>query len=161
MEKRNWISIFLWGFGIALVIFFLMWLRIGYLDPYLNDTTDSVLFFVPHILITFWGITVGLSFRSNQQNRATLIKWPFFTLLFAMIIFDIMFSFWGVYADHNLDINPNRSYLLSAITASVLFSWVAALIIITPFFIGYIPAKIVRYISDCTKMKDPKQHLLR
>lgn len=143
-EQRNWTSIFLWSLGIAVGIFSLMWLRVGYLDPYLNDKTDAMLFFMPHTLIIFWGITVGFFSQKNiKKSYPTPIQNPFVCVFLTAIIFDVIFSFWTAYMDRHLNIDPSTPYIFLAIRSTLLDSWIAVAWIAIPFFIGYIPAKIV------------------
>lgn len=144
-KKYNWTSILLWSFGIALLIFALIWLRIGYLDPYLNDNTDTILFGMPHILMASWGAIIGFSLLNNNKVSLAPIRYPFLTLLLAVIFFDIIFSFWGAYIDHHLNLDPNRSYIFSVIYFSIGYSWVALMWIMMPFLIGYFMTKFVRY----------------
>jgi hypothetical protein len=143
----DWISIILWSFGIAFGVFFLMWLRIEHLDPYLNDTIDSVFFFIPHVLVIFWGITTGLSIRSNQKPNITIIKRPFLTVLLTAITFDAIFSLWGA----RVDPIENYSYIENFFKLFTSLSLIATILwILTPFIIGCVLAIIVRYIYDRT-----------
>lgn len=146
---RSWTSIFLWGFGIALLIFTLTWLRIGYLDPYLNDSTDAIFFFLPHFFIALWGITIGLSFNNNKKLQISPIRYSFFSVLFVTFFFGIIVLLWRAVVDpiDGKSYTENiLAFLFSDSTYMIPFFW-----IVTPFFIGYVFAKTFQYMYDYVK----------
>lgn len=148
-EKKQGLLIILWSFGIALGFFVLLWLRIRYLDPYLNDTTDAILFFLPHFFMVVWGVTSGFVVQDSiKKLYQTPIQNPFVCVFLTAIIFDVLFSFWVAYVDRHLNIDPNTPYIFLAIRSTLLFFWIAIAWIIVPFFIGYIPAKTVSFFRN-------------
>ncbi len=148
-EKKQGLLIILWSFGIALGVFTLAWLRIGSLNPYLNDRTDAMLFFLPHFFIAIWGIVSGVFVRDSITKSYSIpVRNPFICVLLTAIIFDVMFSFWAAYVDRHLNINPSTPYVFLALRATLLFSWVAILWIPVSFFVGYILATMSSFFRN-------------
>lgn len=150
-EQHPWIGIFLWSLGIALLIFTLIQLRIGYLDPYLNDNTDAILFGMPHILVASWGVIAGFSLLRLSSNKFSLalIKYPFLTLLFVIVFFDIIILLWRAMVDpisHKDYIESVFIFLFSGSTHTLTLLW-----IIVPFFVGYIIGYIVKKLCKFFK----------
>jgi hypothetical protein len=121
-----------------------MWLRIGFLNQYLNDTTDSLLFFVPHFLVAMWGGISGF-FEENNKSRIPIFWHPFYSLLLVTIFLGMIVLLWRAATDPII----GKSYTESILT--FLFSGSVGIIplfwVVVPFFAGYIPTKIARFLN--------------
>lgn len=145
-KQSKWISIFLWGLGVAFVIFLLMWVR---RKLNLTPDQDEIFFYVPHFLVLTWGIIAGLSMRNTQAHQLTPVRYPFFSIFSVMIFFDVIFSLWAFIADQYLDVALGDQWTLSSSLQAIFFSWLFLVHwTLTPFFIGYLPARFVRCTSD-------------
>lgn len=147
VERRSWTSIFLWSFGIALLIFALIWLRIGYLDPYLNDNTDTILFGMPHILMASWGTIIGFSLLNNNKVLLAPIRYPFLTLLLTVIFFGIIIvvSISGT----NIGQINNKNYIVGVFLYLFSISLIYTLVWITvPFLVGYVIGNVAKKLCS-------------
>lgn len=143
-KRKKWMSILLWSFGIASGIFSLMWLRIGFLDQYLNDVADSMLFFTPHCLIAVWGGISGF-FGRNNRSQIPVLQYPIYSLLLVAIFLGVIVLLWRAVADPMIE----KSYTENIVT--FLFSRSVVIIplfwVVVPFSTGYILTKIIRCLN--------------
>jgi hypothetical protein len=143
IKPRNRTSIFLWSFGIALGVFFLMLLRIKYLDPYLNDTTDQILFFAPHFFIIIIGAILGkLNSKDSLTSSLRLTQQPFLSMWSGTLIFSVTFALWVARPNHFVQ---GRSYISDVFSNTILSFFIALFWIVVPFFIGYSLTKFIQY----------------
>lgn len=137
--RKPFISIMLWSLSIAWGIFFLMQLRISSLDPYLNDTTDMLFFFTPHVLMVLWGLMTGFFGRHTTNTFYSVpLRHPFQCLFATAVILHVIVSLWITYEDRHHYIDPEVSYLFLAVREIVSLPFIAIFWILAPFFLGYL-----------------------
>lgn len=155
MRQRDWTSIFLLGFVIAFGAFFLVWLRIEYLDLSSNPAMEEILYFMPHIIMIISGAILGILIRDNPDNqnlRLSFIRQPFLSVWIGALAFSIAFSLWTARPNHFMS---NRSYISDAFSGLILSFLVSVVWIVIPFFIGCSVTKFIQYTIN--SMHNKKQ----
>ena len=134
--NRKWARIILWGAGISAAP-----LLFGFGAG--NDIHDQeysffgeIIYFSPYLVVFLFGNILGwLTYkRHDDSGKSSDFGWPFRSLLIAVILFDVIFSFWSARADHFIQ---GRTYLADAFSGMVVLVLVALFQIVIPFVFGY------------------------
>jgi hypothetical protein len=143
MEQRNLISIFIGGFGIAIIVLFFLWLRVNDINLFPESRSSSdVIYFLPYILVLAFGSIMGgfIKNKYNHEFNLHFLQRPFLSLWVAVVIFIAVSSLWFARPDHFVE---NRTYLADVFSNVVILLPLSVVQIIFPFFIGYSLTKII------------------
>lgn len=148
MEQRNLISIFLGGFGIAIIVLFFLWLRVNDINSSSEIRLSSeVIYFLPYIFVLTFGSIMGVLTQNKYNHNFNLhfLQQPFLSLWVAVVIFITVSSLWLARPNHFVE---NRTYLADLFSNVVILLPLSVVQIIFPFFVGYSLTKIVQRVTN-------------
>lgn len=145
LHKNNWRFIFILSLISAGLI-----VAGRIVDPVLKNN-DKIIFIVQALIILSWGVMAGGSSKNETDLilKKVIFKDAFWILILSTIFTIIIMSAW-FNITHPLDpSNFSRSFLGSVDISSIF----AIFFILTPFFVGYVPAVVIKIILNSRTTK--------